>query len=526
VSRRRVALLVAAGALLLAASYPPFPLPLLSFVAVAPAVVLLRAASAAREPRRAFRWGVWYGAASQGLVLYWMVIALWHFTPLSALGYGASVAVLTVYSGVLFWFVTLAVSRARVPLALAFPVAWTALEWWVGHQGDIRFPWLGLGTSLADWPLVVQWADLAGARGVTFWVAWVNVALVDGIAAALTGRGRTGEGGGGVEREAGSGKRWAPLAAVAATLVLASAYGVWRTRTLPVREAGVVGMIQPNESFDEKWTRPADAVFAKLIRQTHDVYALSRPQLIVWPEAAIPGYVQVRPAWDSAVTRLARERHTPVLAGGLYADFHDDGTYDYYNAALFYDSTGTWRRYPVYRKHYLVPVTERVPFVPVSWFRKVPSLQHWSGGFARGRELPLYPTAIGRFGVVICYESAFEDLARRYRRAGADFLVNITNDAWFGRSTAPAQHASHLVLRAIETRMGIARAANSGITQFVDPLGRAYASTALETETIVADRLRTTDVRTLYTRLGDWVGGLSLAGTLAMIAMVVWRRRE
>ena len=513
-SRRRVALLVAAGALLLAASYPPFSLPLVSFVAIAPAVLLLRAAIAAGEPRRALRWGLWYGAASQGLVLYWIVIALWHFTPLSALGYFATVAILTVYTGLLFWLVVLAVQRARVPLALAFPVAWTALEWWVGHQGDIAFPWLGLGTSLADWRLVVQWADLAGARGVTLWVAWVNVALVES-AAALVGK-----------REAGSAKRgWRGLITVAATLVLALGYGLWRTRTLPVRDVGVIGMIQPNEAFDEKWTLPPDTVFAKLVRQTRDVYALARPELIVWPEAAVPGYVQTRPAWDSTIAQLARERHTPILAGGLWADFHGDGTYDYYNAALFYDSTGVWRRHPVYGKHYLVPVTERVPFFPVSWFRKVPSLKNWSGGFARGRDLPVYAAGIGRFGVVICYESAFEDLPRRYRRAGADFLVNITNDAWFGRSAAPAQHASHLVLRAIETRMGVARAANSGITQFVDPLGRAYASTELETDVIVADRLYTSDVVTLYARLGDWVGLLSVIGTVALVALVVWRRR-
>jgi apolipoprotein N-acyltransferase len=172
-----------------------------------------------------------------------------------------------------------------------------------------------------------------------------------------------------------------------------------------------------------------------------------------------------------------------------------------------------------------VPVTERVPFFPVRWFRRIPGLKRWSGGFARGRELPVYEAAIGGFGVVICYESAFEDLPRRYRRAGADFLVNITNDAWFGRTSAPAQHASHLVLRAIETRMGVARAANSGISQFVDPLGRTYASTALETDALIADRLRTSDVTTPYVRLGDWVGTLAVLGTLGLAWLALMPRR-
>ena len=92
--------------------------------------------------------------------------------------------------------------------------------------------------------------------------------------------------------------------------------------------------------------------------------------------------------------------------------FHADQTYDSYNAAFFYDSTGSRRPHPIYGKRYLVPVTERVPFFPVRWFRRIPGLARWSGGFARGRELPVYEAALGGFGVVICYESAFEDLPR------------------------------------------------------------------------------------------------------------------
>lgn len=249
--------------------------------------------------------------------------------------------------------------------------------------------------------------------------------------------------------------------------------------------------------------------------------ALARPQLVVWPEAALPGYLFQNPEWDQAISGLARASHTPILAGGLNADLGAPRPTPYYNAAFFYDSTGDRRSHPVYGKHYLVPIVERVPFVPVLWLRRVPGLGRWSGGFARGKDLPVYQTAIGTFGVFICYESAFEDLPRRYRALGADFLVNITNDAWFGRTSAPRQHASHLVLRAIETRMGIARPANSGISEFVDPLGHAYAATQLGQEAIVADRLRTSDVTTLYVRWGDWVGTLALLATLGFAAVII-----
>ncbi|HEX9282775.1 MAG TPA: hypothetical protein VF882_03235, partial [Gemmatimonadales bacterium] len=167
---RRAAALVAAGALLLAASYPPFVLPIVSFVAVAPAVVLLQQLERDADFRRALRWGFWYGFVTQGLVLYWLVVALWHFTPLSGLGYLATIAIFGLWHALLFWFVLRVRLRLpAVPLWVVFPVAWTTVEWAVGHQGDIRFPWLGLGTSLADARVLVQWADLAGARGVTLW---------------------------------------------------------------------------------------------------------------------------------------------------------------------------------------------------------------------------------------------------------------------------------------------------------------------------------------------------------------------
>ncbi len=175
---------------------------------------------------------------------------------------------------------------------------------------------------------------------------------------------------------------------------------------------------------------------------------------------------------------------------------------------------------PVYHKNYLVPVTERVPFVDPQWFNI-----DFFGAFGRGERRPVYEVGIGRFGVIICYESIFEDLSREYRRRGADFLVNITNDAWFGRTSAPYQHAAHLVMRAIEHRMGIARAANSGISEFVTPLGRAYRRTPIYVTRHVVDRLVTSDVTTLYTRWGDWVGRACVGLALLLAAYGLARLR-
>jgi len=511
---RQAAGLVALGAALLAAGYPPFRLPVVSFLAVAPAVVLLRRFEREGDPRGALRWGFWYGFVTQGAVLYWLVVALWHFTPLSALGYLATIVLFGVWHALLFWLVVRVRLRLPlIPLAIVFPVVWTAVEWAVGHQGDIRFPWLGLGSSLTDAAVLVQWADLAGARGVTLWLAWCSVMLVDAMLGNREqgGRSRT--------------LRWRPVVAVLATVLCAWAYGAWRARTLPIRDLGTVGLIQPNEGFREKWDpRHADSVVAKLVTMSRVLEARGPVALMVWPEVAIPGYLQ--PAWDSSIAGLARESRTPILAGGIYGENHPDGSYDYFNAAFYFDSSGNWRRYPVYEKHYLVPVVERVPFVPARLMQSVPGVGRWSGGFGRGRSLPVYSNTLGRFGVMICYESAFEDLARGYRRRGAEFLVNITNDAWYGRTAGPYQHAAHLVMRAIETRMGVARAANDGISEFLDPLGHTSAETGLEQEAMVADRLRTSDVIPLYVRLGDWVGTLCVLATLGFAGVLLadkWR---
>jgi len=365
-----VVLLVALGAIALTLSYPPFPLPILSFFAITPAVLLIREAVTDANPTgAAFRWGWWYGLASNALVLYWLVVALWHFTPFSALGYLATIAIIGLLTGVMFWFVVrMRLSAPTVPLWVVLPVAWTALEWLIGHIGDIRFPWLGLGTSLADAPVLVQWADIAGVRGVTLWLAWCNVAIVE---AATDVRGA---------RFALRG-----LAVVVATVVLALGYGAWRMKTLPIRDVGVVGMVQPNEGFQEKGDPAhADSVVGKLLGQSQQLLAKTpRPQLIIWPEAAIPDFLWRRPRWEAAITSLARDNHVPIFTGVFWADPTWRTIQDpYYNAALLIDSTGQWRGGPVYAKHYLVPVTERVPFVPVSVFRAIPGIRNWSAGSA------------------------------------------------------------------------------------------------------------------------------------------------
>ncbi len=303
----------------------------------------------------------------------------------------------------------------------------------------------------------------------------------------------------------------------------AAGYGAWRERTTVLRPATVVAVVQPNLGFKEKVeSRDQDSVVERLLRLTARADSLPGVRLVAWPEGATDGYFVDHPQWVRWIASAVGGARIPVLVGGLDAQFYPNGTYDTYNAAFFFDSTGSDAPWPSYRKTYLVPIVERVPFVNPRWF----GAMKWFGGFGHGDRFPVYRFSGGGFGVVICYESAFEDLPRRYRREGADFLVNITNDAWFGRTAAPYQHAAHLVMRAIETRMGVARAANTGISEFVDPLGYTHRRTPLETERVEADTVYTTSGRTLYVRLGDWVGLLALVGTAALVLAALMRKPE
>ena len=307
---RRAWLLVALGAVALLASYPPFPLPILSFVAVVPAVLLLQ--DNASDPRGAYRWGFRYGLAANGVVLYWIVLALWHFTPFAALGYVITIFCLGVFTGGLFWFVTrVRLAYPVLSLAVVFPVAWTALEWAIGHLGDVAFPWLGLGTSLADAPLLVQWADVGGARGITLWLVWCNVLV--GSAVAVWGRWPA------------VGKRLAP---VVVTLLLASGYGLWRERSIVLREVGTITLVQPNIGFQEKWVpERADSEVATLLALSRTAAAATKPDLVVWPEAALPYFLTLRPNWQSAIGRFASETRTYVLTGGVHLHLSGSGAH-------------------------------------------------------------------------------------------------------------------------------------------------------------------------------------------------------
>ena len=491
---------------LLALSYPPARFLIPPFLGLAPLLVFI----AERPPGPEGRWaatraGMVAGLVCFGLQLYWLAVALVFYSALAIPAYLGTVLALAGLTGAFGWAVHWTRERLRLPVWVPAVAFWTTLEWVQAHLGPLSFPWLGLGTALAPFPTLAAAADLVGARGLTVWVAAVN-----GLVAAAFLRFRAGRS----ERPA--------LLALAVVVALPTGYGAWRTATLRMVPTARVALIQPNIPEELKLDRSValDTSLTALRALTRQMRGVGL-DLVVWPEVAVPvGLPANRPVM-AEIRSLSREVDAPILAGAYGVGPGDPGPA--FNSALLVDASGP--RGDRYDKRLLVPFVERVPFIDPGLLRGGAGEMRYFGGLGRGHDAPLFRTEAGSgFGVLICYESIFAPLARRYRAAGADMLVNITNDAWFGRepwyarTTALWQHPAHLVMRAIETRAGVARAANTGISLFIDPLGRPYRDTPLFEPAVSPGIVYTTDAVTLYVRWGDWLATLVVLGAAAMIA--------
>jgi len=457
--------------------------------------------------RSAARGGVVFGAVHFALLLYWIAVALVWYTPLAIPAYVATVAVLSALAGLFAWMLHRAVHDVRAPLWIALPVAWTATEWARAHFPDaLAFPWLGLGTSLTGYPRVVGFAELVGARGVGFWIAVVN-----GLVATLW-----------IGRRSGR-PRFRIVVGLLVVLTVPPAWGMWRAETLEVHQVARVAVVQPDIPEHLKLdTQAAEDSTRASLESLLPTLPPSSVDLVTLPEVLFPGTYPEAPGLHEAMEHLeaeARALETPLLFGGLGYSTDDAGRSVPYNSAFLMTPQGlsAFR----YDKRRLVPGIERVPFLPDRWIGALGSF----GGYGVGRGWPLARVGGVAFGVLICYESSYAELSRRLRLEGADVLVNLTNDAWYGRepwyarTAALWQHPAHLVMRAIENRVGIVRAANTGISLFVDPVGRVYGATELFRPEISSAAVFSSEGPTWYNRLGDVVGNGAAFAALTLVLL-------
>jgi apolipoprotein N-acyltransferase len=388
-------------------------------------------------------------------------------------------------------------------LFLAAPALWVLLELARTHLFS-GFPWALLGYSQYRWLPVIQIADITGVYGISFVIVLVNIAITELIE---------------------NRRRYAPLALSAAILVMIIAYGQYRLHAPEAIGSVRIAVVQGNIEQDKKW----DPSYQRSVIETYKRLTLKaleqKPELVIWPETATPFYFGG--SGDNGdltedLTQFVRSIGTPLLTGSPTSEVGPNRILHLRNSAFLLNSDGTTGG--VYHKLHLVPFGEYVPFGSVLFF--VEKLVQAVGDFQTGTEhtvMELRSRKGGEpvaFSTVICYEIIFPDLVRRFVDRGARMLTTITNDAWFGRTAAPFQHFSMAVLRAVENRVPVARAANTGVSGFIDARGRVLAATGIFTEAyLVRDLAPAVGKKTFYTRYGDIFAWLCVLASIVLVAL-------
>lgn len=481
------------------------------FIALIPLLLL----TSIRSAKTRFFCGLLVGLLHFLLQLYWIVFVLgrygglaWYFT------YPATVLLslyMALYFGVFVFLAGSMQKRFGIFTFLFFaPCLWVGLDW-LRSVFLSGFPWMDLGYGLWQTPYLVQVADLLGHYFLTFIIVLSNTALF----LLITRR----------ERRVG-------LLAVSIAFVVILAAGMYgHLRIVQIEETIAksdsinFGVVQGNIDQSMKW-EPAEQ------QRTVDTY-LSKsislfdlpdpPKLVVWPETALPFYPSRNPLFGKVV-RLAREGETAILAGSPWFEIEDaeKRIVNFYNGALLIPPDG--KNIDTYYKSHLVPFGEYVPLRNLLFF--LAPLVETVGDFTPGKvEKPLSHGGAD-CGVLICFESIFPDITRKWVHAGANVLVNLTNDAWYGRSSAPAHSMAMSVVRAVESRRSLVRAANTGVSAFVDPLGRVSASSQIFVTWAENKKVTLMDGISFYSRFGYLFGPFCFFLAIGMTAFCLLKRRS
>jgi apolipoprotein N-acyltransferase len=495
--RTRTLFLIITSACLLVLSFPRIEQPFCIWFALVPLIYIMEG----RSSYRCFLLGWLSGFLFYTGLIYWIVVVT---TTYGKLPYPVGIvlmlllsAYLALYTGISFALARFVEVKSSLPFPLLLPLFWVALEY-VRSFLFSGFPWENLGYSQYRQLTLMQCADITGVYGISFLVVWVNAVvylLIRGIAL----------------------KRipWKTLAFTAVILASVLLYGRFRIREVSALASASpsidVGLVQGNVSQDIKWNKNfLDDTLNRhraLTRSALDAGA----KLVIWPESATPFYFQNEPYYQQALFDLIRNQDAYLLIGSPAFASENRRLFSFNSAFLLSPAAAIAGRYD---KMHLVPYGEYVPLKELFFF--VDKMVEGIGDFRPGNSISLMPLPGCDFGVLICYEIIFPDLTRRFVKQGAEFLVNITNDAWFGNTGAPYQHFSMAVVRAIENKRYIARAANTGISGLISPIGEIVAASAVFSEASLTGSVSHLQLTTLYTRFGD-----VFAITITVVAMML-----
>ncbi len=483
----------------------------LLFVALIPLLLTVRGESADRAAAA----GLIAGLAHFLPLLYWIIIVLGRYGGLPWFVSVPALLLLALYMS-LYMAAFAALARAILryfPAILALwlvPALWVGLDWLRGTLFT-GFPWMDLGYGLYQTPLLIQVADLAGHHGVTYLIVFSNVLLLFLF---------------------GTGRRFAEnLLLAGCGLCLLGGAGVYSGTKLteftsmissPDAARMKIGIVQGNIDQSIKWSPPQQKI-------TVDTYlALTEsllreaelPAVVVWPETALPFYP---PSNDQMgpLKNLVAGGEMALLTGAPWYEIIDrqNKKVKFYNSAFLLSPEGAYAG--TYYKTHLVPFGEYVPLKKLLPF--LAPLVEAVGDFSPGRiDRPLVWQE-AKTGILICFESVFPELSRQWVKAGANILVNLTNDAWYGKSSAPHHSLAMAVLRAVETRRSLIRSANTGISAFVNPAGAIDGRSGLfEPWAAAREAVLMTD-ETVWVRFGYLFAPICLVMAICGAA-IGWKR--
>ena len=488
---------------LLALSFPRYGHPAFAWIALVPLLVAL---NGRQTPFRAFTLGLVTGVVYFVGTIYWTGTVLQTFgglaAPLAAMAMLLLALYLALFPALCALILGRLVRRAGPRALFLLPAVWVATEFLRGWLFG-GFPWVPLGNSQVTVLPVAQLASVLGVYGLSALVAVVNAALA--YAALARGRSR--------------------LVAVALTATLLLSVGGWGARRVAdgslTREGAPlrIGLVQGNIAQDDKWN-PAEArrIFTTYVAMTRDVVRRGA-RFVVWPESSTPFMFEEDEAGGAALRALAGEVGAPILFGSDQID-RSGPVLQLFNAAFLITPEGATGA--VYRKMHLVPFGEYIPLK--RWLYFVSPLVERLAEFSPGTSMVMLPVGPHLASTAICYEVVYPSLIRSAVLGGSQLLTTITNDAWYGSSSAPYQHFALASMRAIEQGRYLARAANTGISGIVDPYGRVVQQSAIFEQVGLVGDVRTLTRRTVYAEIGDVVAYASMA--LTALALVTLRRRS
>ncbi len=494
--------------LLLFLSFPDIDFYFLAWFALAPALLSLYD----KDGRFAFKAGLLLGMVYFFGTTYWIYHAL-HVYGSMPLVVSVFLIVLlslylSVYPAMFCLLYSIAVKKTTLPSLLIAPCIWTSLEF-IRSYALTGFPWSSLGYSQYKFLPMIQIADITGIYGISFLIVAVNGVIADIF---IIKRIR-------LERPLFSSLSFlGGYVCLALALVLTLSYGFFRLYQDRGDTTFKAAIIQGNIEQDKKW----DMSYQKSVLHTYKEISLKAaaesPDIIIWPETALPFIFEKDRILTEDLLSFQRDINSYLLFGSILMkeskgeEMSGRKKYRLSNSAVLLDRNSNVSY--IYDKIHLVPFGEYVPLGNILFF--IEKLVYGVGDYHPGDSYLSAVTPFGSFATLICYEIIFPGMVRKFYIREGDFIVTITNDAWFGTTHGPYQHFSMAVLRAIENRKPVLRAANSGISGFIDSNGKIIEKTRLFERTHMIREIKKDKTLTIYTKYGDIFSYLCLIFTVTL----------